>query len=167
MFWCSETIDAIQRTFLLTEPMRTKDMWLRAVLDAERQGEESWEMYCFIHGFPTRNVGTWLPQSPTPTCGNALCAKLSTEVWPQMWARGRGTAESWNQRQDMECEKCKAERKRRCCVLRTNVPEDMQRLQHTPFDAAPFVHPFRHPSSHATQLRALAFAKSKELVCFG
>ena len=29
-----------------------------------------------------------------------------------------------------------------------------------PFDAAPFVHPFRHPSYHATQLRALIFARN-------
>eukprot|EP00973_Karenia_brevis_P094026 12420370-Karenia_brevis.AAC.1 len=29
-----------------------------------------------------------------------------------------------------------------------------------PFANAPFVHPFRHPSLHATQLRALNSAKS-------
>ena len=141
--------------------MRTKDLWLRAVLEADCLGEESWEMYCFVHGLRTRNVGTWLPGRPTPLCGNVQCAKLSTEVWPKMWERGRGTTENLKLRQNMECDRCKDERKRRCCVLRTDASDDMQRLQQAPFDAAPFVHPFRHPSFHATQLRALAFAKKQ------
>ena len=166
MFWCPETVDSIQRTFLLTEPMRTKDMWLRAVLEAERLGDESWELYCFIHGFPTRNVGTWLPGSPKPWCNNSECARLSTEVWPEMWRRGHGTAENWRLRQEKECTICKQERRRRCCVLLPRKTEDHQKLQQAPFDAAPFVHPFRHPSYHATQLRAIAFAKSKQTRLF-
>ena len=53
---------------------------MRAVLDAERVGDESWEMYCFIHGLPTRNVGTWLPGREEPGCGNNRCAKLRDET---------------------------------------------------------------------------------------
>ena len=111
---------------------------------------------------PTRNVGTWLPGSPKPWCNNTECARLSTEVWPEMWKRGHGTVENWRLRQEKECAICKQERKRRCCVLRPRNTEDHQKLQEAPFDAAPFVHPFRHPSYHATQLRAITFAKCKQ-----
>ena len=69
MFW-QEGEDAIQRTFQLTQSTRTCDPWLIAVLDADRNGEESWEMYCFTHGLPTRNCGSWMPQSEGPSCGN-------------------------------------------------------------------------------------------------
>ena len=79
-----------------------------------------------------------------------------------MWKRGHGTVENWRLRQEKECAICKQERKRRCCVLRPRNTEDHQKLQEAPFDAAPFVHPFRHPSYHATQLRAIAFAKCKQ-----
>ena len=40
MFW-QEGEDAFQRTFQLTQSMRTGDPWLIAVLDADRNGEES------------------------------------------------------------------------------------------------------------------------------
>ena len=50
---------------------------------------------------------------------------------------------------------------RRCCVIRAGVQEDRERYLSDPFTGAPFVHPFRHPSFHATQLRAIVFAKSK------
>ena len=53
---------------------------------------------------------------------------------------------------------CEAERKRRCCVLKS-AGEDSQRHLEEPFTGAPLVHPFRHPSYHATQLRALHFAE--------
>ncbi len=49
MFW-RDREDTIQRTSQLTQSMLTGDPWLIAVLDADRNGEESWEMYCFIHG---------------------------------------------------------------------------------------------------------------------
>ena len=84
MFWKQNDPDSIQRTFLLTESMRTKDQWLQTVLKSDRYGEESWEIYCFTHGFPTRNPGTWLPDSDTPWCGNPVCATLSTQ-WDNMF----------------------------------------------------------------------------------
>eukprot|EP00973_Karenia_brevis_P045246 6267087-Karenia_brevis.AAC.1 len=71
--------------------MRTKATWLQIILEADRNGIESWEMYCFIHGFPTRNVGSWLPGQATPWCGNRKCATLAQDLWPQMWQRGQGT----------------------------------------------------------------------------
>eukprot|EP00973_Karenia_brevis_P048615 6749317-Karenia_brevis.AAC.1 len=63
------------------------------VLEADRNGNESWEMYCFMHGFPTRNVGSWLLGETTPWCGNSKCATLAQDLWPQMWQRGQGTVE--------------------------------------------------------------------------
>ena len=147
---------------MLTKPMRTKDKWLQTTLDASRDGRESWEMYCFTHGFPTRNPGTWFPGAAAPECGNPTCAKLATEIWPQMWERGQGARKNWQLRLEKECEKCADERKRRCCVLREGHEADAQRYISDPFAAAPFVHPFRHPSYHATQLRAIVFAKSKQ-----
>ena len=43
-----------------------------------------------------------------------------------------------------------------------NNEEDEKRYTAEPFAGAPFVHPFRHPSYHATQLRAILFAKSSK-----
>jgi hypothetical protein len=162
MFWDPEDIDSIQKTTLLTEQMRTKDKWLRAVLDADRYGQESWEMYCFTHGLPTRNPGSWMPGEAQPLCGRPACAKLATEVWPKMWRSGEGKRDNWKLRLEKECEVCAKERQRRCCVLREDVPEDLEKLQSETFATAAYVHPFRHPSYHATQLRALVFAKSKK-----
>ena len=166
MFWCPEDRDSIQRTFVLTQPMRTKDRWLRAVLDAERVGEEPWEMYCFIHGLPTRNVGTWMPNEDKPWCGNSACAILAETKWADAFKRGRGSLESWKFRTEMECLVCQTERRRRCCVLRPSHEEHVRRLQDPPFDVAPYVHPFRYPSFHATQLRAISFAKSNHKQVF-
>ena len=38
---------------------------------------------------------------------------------------------------------------------------DLTRLTEEPFSRAPFVHPFRFPSYHAQQLRAIDFAKAE------
>ena len=59
----------------------------------------------------------------------------------------------------MECAVCKAERQRRCRVRTFDGPHAACFTEH-PFVDAPFVHPFRHPSFHAQQLRALDFAKA-------
>ena len=162
MFWDMTDEDCIQRTFLLTEPMRTKDLWLQALLNADRQGAETWEMYCFTHGLPTRNPGSWLPGANKLVCGNQKCAALAEDVWPEMWKRGRGTWDNWLLRIERECSVCGEERERRCCVLRHNNESDKKRYVTNPFASAPYVHPFRHPSYHATQLRAILFAKSNK-----
>ena len=162
MFWDMTDEDCIQRTFLLTEPMRTKDLWLQALLNADRQGAETWEMYCFTHGLPTRNPGSWLPGANKPLCGNKKCAALAEDVWPEMWKRGRGTWDNWLLRIERECSVCGEERERRCCVLRHNNESDKKRYVTNPFASAPYVHPFRHPSYHATQLRAILFAKTNK-----
>ena len=79
MFW-QKKADSIQRTFVLTQSMRTADPWLKAVLEADRHGAESWEMYCCIHGLPTRHTGSWLPESNEPACDNDECRRLVTDV---------------------------------------------------------------------------------------
>ena len=42
-----------------------ENKWLQAVLEADLFGEEAWEMYCFIHGLPTKNPGSWDPVTNT------------------------------------------------------------------------------------------------------
>ena len=129
---------------------------MNAVLQASRYGNESWEMYCFNHGFPTRNPGTWMPSTNSLGCRNEACKQLS-EIWTQMWKRGKG--ENWKQRQAMECAVCSKERQMRICILQDSQASQARFLSEE-FAAAPYVHPFRHPSYHATQLRALVFAKN-------
>ena len=88
MFWCPEQRDSVQKTFVLDKPMRTKDLWLQAVLDADRYGRETWEMYCFAHGLPTRNPGTWMPQTDAVACGQERCKTLASGAWSEMWRAG-------------------------------------------------------------------------------
>ena len=158
MFWNPGDVDAITDTFVLDKPMRTDDPWLQAVLEADRHGCETWEMYCFTHGLPTRNVGSWLPGQEGPSCLNERCARLANEEWPTLWTRCRGG--NWNARRSMECSICVDERRRRHCVL-TEGSESMNRHMSDVFADAPFVHPFRAPAYEAQQLRALTFAKLK------
>jgi hypothetical protein len=152
MFW-KRSEDSIRKLFELKEAMRTKDAWLQEQLTQDRHGQESWEVYCFVHGLPTRNVGSWRPSTNAPTCGHARCATLAGEVWPEMFRRRC----DWPLRRHLECDTCAAERKRRCCVLRS---VSDTRYREEPFAHAPFVHPFNAPKYHAQQLRAVNFAKA-------
>ena len=173
MLWVQEDEDSIQQTFLLTEPTRTNDPWLRTVLDFERCGEDRWEMYCVMHGFLARNVGSWLPGLTEPMCKHATCAKMFADLWPQMWRRSQGKLENSKLRQNMQCKICQKERPRRCCVLQNAEgfnglmvagpqQECKPRYLEDPYASAPYVHPLRHPSFFSTQLRAIIFAKAKK-----
>ena len=77
-FWRASQ-DGIQGTHELVQPNRARDKWLQDVLEQDRQGCESWEVYCFTHGLPTKHVGSWLPSKSLPTCGSPECVKLSAE----------------------------------------------------------------------------------------
>ena len=71
MFWgigagCN-TPSSPARLFHLTDQVRSTDPWLKYVLDRNRKGKEPWAVYCFSHGLPTRNCGSWLPQTNTPS----------------------------------------------------------------------------------------------------
>ena len=149
MIWRRDDPDSIQKTFFLKHPMRTDDPWLIALLEASRYGRETWEMYCFNHGLPTRNPGSWLLGIERPACNNDTCASLAANVWPLMWERSRGALQNLSLRQELECAVCTKERERRRCVFR-NTDEDRCSYVQEPFMAAPYVHPFRHPSYHAT-----------------
>ncbi len=101
---------SIRRTYILSQSLRTGDPWLRAVLEADRFGKEPWDMYCFIHGLPTRNPGSWLPSTDASgrvMCGNERCEGLRT-IWDAAWQRCKGV--KWQQRQATECSTCKEER---------------------------------------------------------
>ena len=154
MFWMIK--DPIHRVFELTVNHRAKDEWLKAMLEADRSGGETWEMYCFVHGLPTRNVGSWLPQLNGPSCGNAVCKKLAQE-----WQRNneQNYKVSWELRRAAECHVCQWHRQRRCCIIEGN-ERNIGRYQNGIFTDAPFVHPFRAPSYHAQHLRSIAFAKN-------
>ena len=162
MFWdCHKAgfANGIQRLFELTQPKRsTTDQWLQMMLEQCRSGCQSWEVYCFVHGLPTRNPGTWLPNVAAPTCGDSLCATLAHR-WELLWKKYRTP---WSERQSMECEVCRAERNRRCCIIARPGHEKSEAHLHDVFAEAPLVHPFRSPTNHAQRLRALRFAREKQ-----
>ena len=78
MFWMVK--EKIHHLFELTKNLRVTDKWLQAMLEADRYGAESWEMYCFVHGLPTKNPGSWLPSEKAPQCGNSVC-ELLAQKW--------------------------------------------------------------------------------------
>ena len=88
--------------------------------------------------------------------GEERCKTLAAK-WEQELLGSR--RKKWLERQVEECELCKAERKRRCNIISAS-PENRERVTRAPFTTA-YVHPFRYPSAHAQQLRAIAFAKEK------
>lgn len=151
MFWTRDR-DAFNHFTELHQEMRCKDKWLSEVLRECREGRQQWEMYYFLHGLPTENVGSWLPSVGGPTCGNAHCSELASDVWPALRRQGR----TWGQRQNMECDKCKSERNSRVRVLQG---EDDPRQLETKFAAAPYVHPYNASKSLAQKLRAQHWAR--------
>ena len=111
-------------------------------------------MYCFTHGLPTKNVGTWLPSKASPTCGNEGCETLHAE-----WEIQRKHGFTWDARRSRECSLCQVERHRRCRVLFAGGVNDGMHMQE-PFAHAPYIHPWNAPKYHAQQLRAVTFAKA-------
>ena len=59
-FLWRKNINAIQGAHELVQPNRTSDPWLQEVLRQDREGRESWEVYCFTHGLPTKNGGSFV-----------------------------------------------------------------------------------------------------------
>eukprot|EP00973_Karenia_brevis_P075944 10551492-Karenia_brevis.AAC.1 len=60
----------------------------------------------------------------------------------------------------MLCPLCQEERQARCRVVTT---ANDARFQQQPFDAAPYIHPNNLPMYVALQLRAIAFARQRDL----
>ena len=73
MFWMIK--EKIHHLFELTQNLRAQDEWLKAMLRADRYGAEDWEMHCFVHGLPTKNPGSWLPNINSSTCGKLSFTK--------------------------------------------------------------------------------------------
>ena len=82
--------DSIQSTFELTESKRTKDKWLQAVLQADRMGEETYEMYCFTHGVATKIPGSGSPKSNTVDCGQESCMLLARKWEEELYEESQG-----------------------------------------------------------------------------
>ncbi|CAE8629629.1 unnamed protein product, partial [Polarella glacialis] len=152
MFW-GRGEDSLAGTLELTQQIRCTDAWLREVLRECRDGDQSWTMYNFVHGYPTAVAGSWSSETGTPTCGVARCPELQTRIWPDMAKTG---SRDWGVMRAMECDACKAERERRRLVLRL---EDRTHEQE-PFVSAPFVTPYNQPKYSALQYRAMKFAKA-------
>ena len=134
----------------LTITHRQKDPWLAHVLREHREGAETWETYCFVHGLPTKHAGSWLPQSEILQCGHASCEELAKKRWQE------GTP--WHSRGATECDLCETERLRRCrVVLPTN--HNANKHKEMPFIHAPYIHPFNAPKYNAQLLRSVKYAK--------
>ena len=119
-----------------------------------RYGDMSWEVYCFIHGLPTRNCGSWLPGRNLPLCGRTACAELAKKM-----PRDSGKL-TWPERALLECKSCQEHRRKRCWIIQENAKNEARYMEE-PFVEAPYVHPFRQPSLHAQQLRAMYFANAR------
>ena len=160
MFWNMGDVKPMPSSpnllFELTEQVRSKDEWMNYVLARDRDGAESWEIYCFTHGLPTRHVGSWLPDRDRPACGALACQRLQDTIWPRQVAELHG---KWSDMQPQECEYCQQERRRRCQVLDTS-QADGGRGRFAEFARASYVHPFNQPKYHALICHAVQFAQT-------
>ncbi len=159
------SLTVLRSSLKLLSTRETTATWLKASLTADRQGCESNEMFCFIHGLPTRNPGTWLPveghAAERLTCGNPACKALRLQ-WDMLRRR---EAMPWNERQQIECAVCQSERTRRSCLILHSTASEVSSLPPHKLEAfldAPFVHPVRNPTNHAQRLRAIHFARGRE-----
>lgn len=120
------------------------------------------ESYCFLHGLPTRHTGTWDPRLKKPTCGNENCSFLPS-LWQEELYQGKLGDANWRKRRSQECHACAEERKRRCRVLNSSdlspsLEDDVR------FADAPYIHAYNEPKYHASQIRALHFAKARKSI---
>ena len=125
-----------------------------------RHGKLDDESYCFLHGLPTKHTGSWQPDLKKNSCDNERCASLPT-LWEAELYNGKLGHANWRRRRAQECDICAQERKRRCRVLNSSdlspALEDDAR-----FADAPYIHAFNEPKYHASQVRALHFAKARK-----
>ena len=152
IFW-EDGPDAINYFKELTIQVRVQDAWYSRFLEECRIGQLSEENYNFLMGFPTLHAGSWMLNENNEgqvTCGHADCQKL-----PATWRLMALDGSSWEKMQDMECDFCKQERKRRTRLIEPSDP----RLFKEPFLSAPYVHRNNEPKYHAMLLRAVELAK--------
>ena len=81
MFW-TRAVDAMREFFELKEENRCKDSWLRPLLKRARHGNLDHELYCFLHGLPTKHPGCWMHDANALMCGSRTCGVL-TAAWQE------------------------------------------------------------------------------------
>ena len=143
----SRTESGIHALFELTTEQRCVDPWLSLVLKQARHGSMSQDVWCFLHGFPTRHPGAWDFDTKSCLCGTAACQTL-----PLAWATTPHLP--WEDRLEQECPQCRIERRRRCMLGRD--PKSAK------FAAQPFIHGLNTAKYIATNLRAREVAVSQQ-----
>ena len=155
LMWAQDR-NSLRRVWELTRPMRCDDPFYMGFLSECRSGALSRDSYFFIHGAPTESVGSYVPGEAAPRCGRTNCAWLQTDEWPRMFRDGA----QWADMVALECTECHTERLARHRV----VPSDADpRFRQQPFDAAPYIHPNNLPKYVALQLRAVEYARQRQL----
>ena len=157
MFWSDEA-DAVQELFELTTEHRCKDEWLSFFLKSARHGDMDHELYCFMHGLPTRHAGSWMPKRNNVLCGNATCRGLTKKWEEEVLGSNKRT---WQERCTDECALCSTHRLRRCRVLTTL--QDKESLD-VKFSDAPLIHPWNAPKYHASLVRARSYARRTDRI---
>ena len=157
MFWTHEP-DALGQLFELTVEHRCKDAWLSVFLKKARHGHMEHELYCYMHGLPTKHTGSWMPSTDDVLCGHDSCRSLATS-----WQDGTmgGNPRTWQNRCRDECEVCRQHRQKRCRVL----PETHETsVLDVKFVDAPLIHPWNTPKYHASLVRARHYARRTQKI---
>ena len=154
MFWTKDA-ESINAYLELTLEHRCKDEWLSYFLLKARHGNKEHELYCFMHGLPTRNPGSWHPRSGQVECNREKCKKLG-DAWKNALLAGQ--AKPWTEGVMEECQTCREERDRRCRVWKSG------RQQAIKFADAPLIHPWNEPKYHAAILRAQHYARRTQRI---
>ena len=82
MFW-TKGADSFNKLRQLTQEIRIQDPWLREFLEECRHGRQSWSNYYFIHGYPTREPGSWMAHVGELDCGSKWYKDLMENQWPE------------------------------------------------------------------------------------
>ena len=118
-------------------------------------------MYCFTHDLPTRNPGCRLPSDNEADPGVVACTESRCKSLRDMWVKAFEEGFSREVRATLECDACKRELRRRCCIISLS-DENKAAYHEEPFKHAPYVNPFRCPSTHAQYLQAITFARAHQ-----
>ena len=93
MFWGRNEMDTLTHRFLLEVSYRSKgDSFSTEFLREARQGELSWTMYNFIHGYATTVPGSWIPNASDPqgtlVCASPKCKRFLRGEWLRLFRSG-------------------------------------------------------------------------------
>ena len=157
MFW-THGPDGLEKLIELTVEHRCKDAWLSLFLKRARHGDMQHELYCYMHGLPTKHTGSWMP-----TTDDVLCEQASCRALPNTWEDEviGDTARTWQERCRAECEVCRSHRLKRCRVLLGNLETQVLDVK---FVDAPLIHPWNMPKYHASLVRARHYARRTQQI---